>query len=126
MAKKTLPKATTDVFASAIANAKQNASSAKFVECNVTPISATERKTWESCTVVQKLSKKGKPYLEAKIVTKDDSVFYMPLTRSWDFQRNDTLDLDTITICNLKDADGKLRLNSKTSKPEWYLYGELD
>ena len=125
MAKKTLPDSNTDVFASAIANAKQKASSAKFVECNVTPISATERKTWESCTVVQKLSKKGKPYLEAKIVT-SDSTFNMPLTRSWEFQRGDTLDIDTITICNLKDAKGKLKLNSKTSKIEWYLYGELE
>lgn len=125
MTKKSLPKTNTDVFDLAVANAKQNASSAKFVECNVTPISATQRKTWESCTVVQKLSKKGKPYLEAKIVT-NDSTFNMPLTRSWEFQRGDTLDLDTITICNLKGADGKLKLNSKTSKPDWYLYGEIE
>lgn len=117
----------TPVYAKAIAKAKK-VSQGNFTQCNVTPLDATERKTWKSCTVASFTSKKTKSsYLKAKIVLNDKNgtSFTMPLCEHWMFQRGDTLDIDTITLCNLKDAKGKLKLD-KDGEPEWYLHGEIE
>lgn len=45
------------------------------------------------------------------------------LLHHWEFVAGDKLDKSTITLCNLKDAKGKLK--EYKGKPVVYLYGDL-
>lgn len=104
---------------------KQNTSSTEWKEVNVTPIDSKTVQTIESATVQQRTSKKGKAYLVCSLRFKNGSTSQMPLTRHWEFQRGDTLDVSTITFCHLADAKKKLKTNT-AGKPEVYIYGELE
>lgn len=104
---------------------KQNTLSTEWKEVNVTPIDSKTVQTIESATVQQRTSKKGKAYLVCVLRFKNGSTSQMPLTRHWEFQRGDTLDIKTITFCHLADDKKKLKLNT-ADKPEVYIYGELE
>jgi hypothetical protein len=109
-----------------ISNAiKQNTSSTEWKEVNVTSIDSKTVQTIESATVQQRTSKKGRAYLVCVLRLKDGSTSQMPLTRHWEFQRGDTLDVHTITFCHLADDKKKLKTNT-SGEPEVYIYGELE
>lgn len=104
---------------------KQNTSSTEWKEVDITSIDSKTAQTLESATVQQRTSKKGKAYLVCSLRFKNGSTSQMPLTRHWEFQRGDTLDISTITFCHLADAKKKLKLNT-AGKPEVFIYGELE
>lgn len=103
---------------------KQNTPSTEWKEVDITPIDSKTAQTLESATVQQRTTKKGKAYLVCSLRFKNGSTSQMPLTRHWEFQRGDTLDVRTITFCHLADAKKKLKLNT-ADKPEVYIYGKL-
>lgn len=104
---------------------KQNTSSTKWKEVDITSIDSKTAQTIESATVQQRTSKKGRAYLVCVLRFKNGSTSQMPLTRHWEFQRGDTLDVNTITFCHLADDKKKLKLYT-AGKPEVYIYGELE
>ena len=66
----------------------------------------------------------GDDVLKAKVTMQDDDQFEYELLHHWEFAAGDVLDKSSITLCNLKDAKGKLK--EYKGKPVVYLYGDLD
>ena len=65
----------------------------------------------------------GDDVLKALVTRTDGKFKEYALLHHWEFVAGDKLDKSTITLCNLKDAKGKLK--EYKGKPVVYLYGDL-
>ena len=66
----------------------------------------------------------GDDVLKAKVTLSKGGTIEYALLHHWEFAAGDVLDKSSITLCNLKDAKGKLK--EYKGKPIVYLYGELN
>ena len=66
----------------------------------------------------------GDDVLKALVTRTSGKTKEYALLHHWEFAAGDKLDKSTITLCNLKDAKGKLK--EYKGKPVVYLYGDLD
>lgn len=66
----------------------------------------------------------GDDVLKAKVTLSKGGTIEYALLHHWEFAAGDMLDKSSITLCNLKDAKGKLK--EYKGKPVVYLYGDLD
>ena len=66
----------------------------------------------------------GDDVLKAKVTLSKGGTIEYALLHHWEFAAGDVLDKSSITLCNLKDAKGKLK--EYKGKPVVYLYGDLD
>lgn len=65
----------------------------------------------------------GDDVLKAKVTLSKGGTIEYALLHHWEFAAGDVLDKSSITLCNLKNAKGKLK--EYKGKPVVYLYGEL-
>ena len=65
----------------------------------------------------------GNDVLKALVTRTSGKTKEYALLHHWEFAVGDKLDKSSITLCNLKDAKGKLK--EYKGKPIVYLYGEL-
>lgn len=66
----------------------------------------------------------GNDVLKALVTRTSGKTKEYALLHHWEFAVGDKLDKSSITLCNLKDAKGKLK--EYKGKPIVYLYGELN
>ena len=124
--KKTSKKSTASTpksrFATAVSRTAN--SSSTWTPVNEEPLSPQDRALIKSATVVQYKTSSG-PILKCKLAFKDGSLAEFPLQRHWEFERNDTLNIKSLTLCNLEDADGNLKTDNNDTVVE-YIYGDVE
>ena len=115
-------KSTVSRFATAASKAANKAS--EWTPVNEETLSPQDRALIKSATVVQYKTSSG-PVLKCKIAFKDGTLAEFPLQRHWEFERGDTLNIKSLTLCNLQDADGNLKEDNNGDVVE-YIYGDVE
>ena len=130
MAKKntsTSPKSTTNsvsMFAQSLID-NESRSENSLTVVNEYSLTKDEAKSIEDIRIIRVArTDDGDDVLKAKVTLSKGGTIEYALLHHWEFVAGDKLDKSTITLCNLKDAKGKLK--EYKGKPVVYLYGDLD
>jgi hypothetical protein len=130
MAKKntsTSPKSTTNsvsIFAQSLID-NESRSENSFTVVNEYSLTKDEAKSIKDIRIIRVArTDDGDDVLKAKVTLSKGGTIEYALLHHWEFAAGDVLDKSTITLCNLKDAKGKLK--EYKGKPVVYLYGDLD
>jgi hypothetical protein len=130
MAKKntsTSPKSTTNsvsIFAQSLID-NESRSENSFTVVNEYSLTKDEAKSIKDVRIIRVArTDDGDDVLKAKVTLSKGGTIEYALLHHWEFAAGDMLDKSTITLCNLKDAKGKLK--EYKGKPVVYLYGDLD
>ena len=78
--------------------------------------------TIKSVKVIRASRSKDSEVLKARITYKDGDSEEFELRHHWEFQVGDELDKQTLSLCNLEDAEGNLK--EYEGEVVEYLYGE--
>lgn len=130
MAKKntsTSPKSTTNsvsMFAQSLIDNKSRSENS-FTVVNEYSLTKDEAKSIKDIRIIRAArTDDGDDVLKAKVTLSKGGTIEYALLHHWEFAAGDVLDKSSITLCNLKDAKGKLK--EYKGKPVVYLYGDLD
>lgn len=130
MAKKntsTSPKSTTNsvsMFAQSLID-NESRSENSLTVVNEYSLTKDEAKSIQDIRIIRVArTDDGDDVLKAKVTLSKGGTIEYALLHHWEFAAGDKLDKSTITLCNLKDAKGKLK--EYKGKPVVYLYGDLD
>lgn len=130
MAKKntsTSPKSTTNsvsMFAQSLID-NESRSENSFTVVNEYSLTKDEAKSIKDIRIIRVArTDDGDDVLKAKVTLSKGGTIKYDLLHHWEFAAGDVLDKSSITLCNLKDAKGKLK--EYKGKPVVYLYGDLD
>jgi hypothetical protein len=95
-----------------------------FTVVNEYSLTKDEAKSIKDIRIIRVARTDDGDVLKAKVTLLKGSTIEYSLLHHWEFAAGDVLDKSTITLCNLKDAKGKLK--EYKGKPVVYLYGDLD
>ena len=130
MAKKntsTSPKSTTNgvsMFAQSLTSKKESKKESSLTVVNEYSLTKDEAKSIKDIRIIRVArTDDGDDVLKAKVTMQDDDQFEYELLHHWEFAAGDVLDKSSITLCNLKDAKGKLK--EYKGEPVVYLYGDV-
>lgn len=130
MAKKntsTSPKSTTNsvsMFAQSLID-HESRSESSFTVVNEYSLTKDEAKSIKDIRIIRVArTDDGDDVLKAKVTLSKGGTIEYALLHHWEFAAGDVLDKSSITLCNLKDAKGKLK--EYKGKPVVYLYGDID
>lgn len=119
--------ATTDqvsMFAQSLSLKKETKKESSLTVVNEYSLTKDEAKSIEDIRIVRVNRTKDGDVLKARVTMQDGDEYDYELLHHWEFAAGDVLDKSSITLCNLKDAKGKLK--EYKGKPIVYLYGDLD
>lgn len=126
--KTSIKKSATTNKVSRFASANQRLSnlSSNWTPVNEETLSPQDRATIKSVTVIKTgLTKDRQPILKADVHLKTGEHIQYPLHRVWEFERGDSLNVKSLTLCNLQDAEGNLKEDNNGDIVD-YLYGDVE
>lgn len=130
MAKKntsTSSKSTTNsvsMFAKSLSSKKEQKSKSSLTVVNEYSLTPDERKSIKDIRIIRVNRTKDGDVLKAKVTMRDGDSYEYELLHHWEFAAGDTLDVSSVTLCNLEDASGNLK--EYNGEPVVYLYGDVE